>query len=152
MGTRRGERWRGRRGAKGLAGPAAGIGRVVGRRVRRRGESSARRRSGGSVGKEWGGNGEGNPLERGEVHAFQVGNPPATVCRPRFPALAEKVRRMRRISSLSLLLFFTSSLYLSVFFSISSDSGNVIFKILDSRIFRICMRTKNGKFNERSDK
>lgn len=149
MGTRRGERWRGRRGAKGLAGPAAGIGRVVGRRVRRRGESSARRRSGGSVGKEWGGNGEGNPLERGEVHAFQVGNPPATVYRPRFPALAEKVRRMRRISSL---FFFSPPLYLSVFFSISSDSGNVIFKILDSRIFRICMRTKNGKFNERSDK
>lgn len=91
------------------------------------------------MGKEWGGNGEGNPLERGEVHAFQVGNPPATVYRPRFPALAEKVRRMRRISSLSLLLFFTSSLYLSVFFSISSDSENVIFKIF-SRVFRgTCM-------------
>lgn len=89
------------------------------------------------MGKEWGGNGEGNPLERGEVHAFQVGNPPATVYRPRFPALAEKVRRMRRISSL---FFFSPPLYLSVFFSISSDSGNVIFKILDSRVFRgTCM-------------
>lgn len=89
------------------------------------------------MGKEWRGNGEGNPLERGEVHAFQVGNPPATVCRPRFPALAEKVRRMRRIFSLS---FFFSPPLVSIFFSISSDSGNVIFKILDSRIFRgTCM-------------
>lgn len=60
-----------------------------------------------------GGNGEGSPLERGEVHAFQVGNPPATVCRPR----AVPLRRSQERKCSGSPLFFFSALRIHVLFS-----------------------------------
>lgn len=126
-----------RRGAR--EGEARGEGRRARGRERRRG-GAVRGRGEQRVAEEWGkrsggrgGNGEGSPLERGEVHAFQVGNPPATVCRPR----AVPLRRSQERKCSGSPLFFFSALRMAYSYS---GIGRSVFVEFSWSGMKICYK------------